>query len=99
MVGDLTSSVRRIYCMDSNIPFIHCRQKTVVHVQVNSFTLNSPSVTESNQEVKSTLLRTTKTVSINIRCMIYSYDNIGRTIQVRAFDNSEPLNLEQIREL
>ena len=31
----LTSSVRGNYCMDSNILFIHCSQKTVVQVQVN----------------------------------------------------------------
>ena len=27
MVGDLTSFVRRTYCMNSNIPFTHCSQK------------------------------------------------------------------------
>ena len=37
MVGDLTSSVRPNYCMDSNIPFIHCSQKTIVYVQVGIF--------------------------------------------------------------
>ena len=35
MVSDLISSVRRNYCMDSKIPFIHCSQEIVVHVQVN----------------------------------------------------------------
>ena len=35
MVSYLISSVRRNYCMDSKIPFIHCSQETVVHVQVN----------------------------------------------------------------
>ena len=35
MVSDLISSVRRNYYMDSKIPFIHCSQETVVHVQVN----------------------------------------------------------------
>ena len=35
--GDLTSSVRRKYCMDSYIPVIHCSSKTVAHVQVSMF--------------------------------------------------------------
>ena len=34
MVDDLTSSVRRNYCMHAHIPFIHCSQKTVDRVQV-----------------------------------------------------------------
>ena len=37
MVGDLTSSVRHNFGMDSNIPLIHCSQGTVVNVQVDSF--------------------------------------------------------------
>ena len=36
MVSYLISSVRRSYCMDSKIPFIHCSQETLVHVQVNT---------------------------------------------------------------
>ena len=36
MVNDLISSLRCNYCIDSKIPFIHCSQMTVVHVQVNS---------------------------------------------------------------
>ena len=36
VVVDLTMSVRHNYCMDSNIPFIHCSKKTtVVNVNVN----------------------------------------------------------------
>ena len=30
--ADLTSSVRHNYCMDSNIPLIHCSQSTIVHI-------------------------------------------------------------------
>ena len=37
LMVDLTSSVRRNYCIHSNIPFIYCRQTTVVHVHVNIF--------------------------------------------------------------
>ena len=37
MVGELTSSVRRYYCMDSNITeILNCSQSTVARVQVDS---------------------------------------------------------------
>ena len=43
MVNNLISSVRCNYCMDSKIPFIHCSQRTVVHVQVNSLSKIHPT--------------------------------------------------------
>ena len=44
MIGDSFSFVWYNYCLDSNILFIHCSQKTVPHVQGKSFVLNSTSV-------------------------------------------------------
>ena len=37
MVNNLISSFGCNYCMNSKIPFIHCSQRTVVHVQVSSY--------------------------------------------------------------
>ena len=54
MVGDLTtcSSLRRNYCMDSNIPLIHCSHSTLVHVQVDSIAKIHPAYRNDANEIK-----------------------------------------------
>ena len=59
MVVDLTSSVRRNVCMNSNIPLMHCIQSTVVNVQQLPVFLKftqriATTQMESNQKITKT---------------------------------------------
>ena len=61
MVNDRIGSVRCSYCMDSKIPFIHCSQRTVVHVQVNSLPKIHPtSHNDANEKIPGSNMKKTE---------------------------------------
>ena len=90
MVVDLTRSIRHNYCMNSNIPFIHCSKKTVVNVNVNMSLHATMTRMDSNQEIPQNLLISmllsteicTLLALIHfLWCKSYLYNNIGQKNQ------------------